>query len=240
MLINADAKALEWYCAIALSKDPIGLREIIDGEDQHSDNQERFRLPSRLIAKTFLFRIIYGGGARGFAGDSNFGTIGGERFWQSAIDAFYEKYQGVFEWHKRLVEHATQFGSIRIPTGRVYQYNQRELIRNIDYWRPKVLNYCVQGLGAYVMVLIRSILWEKLIEFEQVHGYKPLIVDTVHDSVLLDTEAKWCYNICTMIKDSFDLVPIRFQELFDYDLGMPLRVEITKGMDWKNMEEVEV
>ena len=57
MLIEADFKALEWLCAVYLSKDKTGYDEIIRGIDQHSDNQARFRLPSRLVAKTFVFRL---------------------------------------------------------------------------------------------------------------------------------------------------------------------------------------
>lgn len=60
MLLQADAKALEWVCASYLSQDPIAMEEVLNNVDQHSDNQERFGLPSRLVAKTFVFRLIYG------------------------------------------------------------------------------------------------------------------------------------------------------------------------------------
>ena len=56
MLIEADAKQLEFLAAIYLSKDKVGYQEIKQGIDQHTDNQVRFKLPSRLVAKTFVFR----------------------------------------------------------------------------------------------------------------------------------------------------------------------------------------
>ena len=58
MLLKADAKALqlEWRVAVELSGDKVGLEEIINGYDAHEDNRQRFGLPSRLIAKTLLFR----------------------------------------------------------------------------------------------------------------------------------------------------------------------------------------
>ena len=56
MLIEADAKQLEFLAAIYLSKDKVGYSEIIDGVDQHTDNQKRLDLPSRLLAKKFVFR----------------------------------------------------------------------------------------------------------------------------------------------------------------------------------------
>lgn len=56
-LINVDAKHLDWTTAVYLSQDEVGIREIKEGFDLHTDNQKVFGLPSRLIAKIFLFRI---------------------------------------------------------------------------------------------------------------------------------------------------------------------------------------
>jgi len=56
MLLQTDASQLEWRTALELSKDWTGINEIIGGEDTHAKNQEAFGLPSRLIAKIFLFR----------------------------------------------------------------------------------------------------------------------------------------------------------------------------------------
>jgi DNA polymerase I-like protein with 3'-5' exonuclease and polymerase domains len=78
MLLNADAKQLEWICATYLSQDKVAIDEINNQVDQHADNQERFGLPSRLIAKTFVFRLIYGGSAFSYANDPNFKDIGNE------------------------------------------------------------------------------------------------------------------------------------------------------------------
>ena len=56
MLVNADAKGLEWIAGTFLSQDKVAMEEIWSGMDQHSDNQKTFGLPSRLIAKVFVFR----------------------------------------------------------------------------------------------------------------------------------------------------------------------------------------
>jgi len=56
MLVNADFRALEWLGAVFLSQDPVGYKEIHANVDQHTENQKAFALPSRLIAKTFVFR----------------------------------------------------------------------------------------------------------------------------------------------------------------------------------------
>ena len=47
---------LEWRVALELSNDLVGIEEVLKGEDTHANNQKAFDLPSRLIAKIFLFR----------------------------------------------------------------------------------------------------------------------------------------------------------------------------------------
>ena len=56
MLIEGDAKALEVVGAAYLSGDKVLCQEIIDGVDIHGENQKRFGLTTRLIAKTLKFR----------------------------------------------------------------------------------------------------------------------------------------------------------------------------------------
>jgi hypothetical protein len=42
--------------AVYLSKDKVWYEEIRNEVDQHTENQKAFGLPSRLIAKKFVFR----------------------------------------------------------------------------------------------------------------------------------------------------------------------------------------
>ena len=56
MLFQSDANALEIRVAAYLSQDEVLMQEIIDGVDLHTDNQKRFGLPTRLLAKVLNFR----------------------------------------------------------------------------------------------------------------------------------------------------------------------------------------
>ena len=49
MLLNADAKQLEWICATYLSQDKVAIDEINNQVDQHADNQERFGLDRKSV-----------------------------------------------------------------------------------------------------------------------------------------------------------------------------------------------
>ena len=57
-IVNCDAKALEWFGGTFLSKDKVAKEEILNHIDQHTHNQTTFGLPSRLIAKKFVFRKL--------------------------------------------------------------------------------------------------------------------------------------------------------------------------------------
>ena len=122
MLLVGDAKQLEWIGATYLSQDKVAIDEINREVDMHADNQERFNLPTRLIAKTFVFRLIYGGSAYSYSVDPNFREIGNEAFWQDVIDKFYTKYSGLKKWHEEILHTATRDRQLVMPTGRIYPF----------------------------------------------------------------------------------------------------------------------
>jgi len=235
MLLQADAKALEWVCASYLSQDQTAIKEIWDSVDQHTDNQTRFGLPSRLIAKTFVFRLIYGGSAYSYANDHNFSSIGNEEFWQGVIDQFYEKYSGLKIWHEQLLDKAMRDGQLTMPTGRFYKFEPEVKYGKVKFPRTKILNYPVQGLGADLMSLARVSLRNRLKDKEGV-----LLVNTVHDSIILDFDPKVWDNISLvqLVTNCFNDVPLNYKKIFGSEFNLPMRVQCEVGPDWGNMEEV--
>lgn len=231
MIINADAKALEWLGAVYLSGDPTGYAEIRAGIDQHSVNQEAFGLPSRLIAKTFVFRLIYGGGAYSYANDPNFmGVSTDEKFWQKVIDAFYRKYSDIHVWHGLLEHEAMSTGKVCIPTGRTFSFRPDEKGR----WpRTQILNYPVQGFGADLMVLARVLLRDSLRAFYP----RGLVgVCTVHDSIVWDCPKDIVDDVVAMIYKTWDTIPLEFEKRFGVPFDLPTKVEVSVGPTWKMKE----
>ena len=234
MLLQADAKALEWVCATYLSQDKIAIKEIWDGTDQHTDNQLRFGLPSRLIAKTFVFRLIYGGSAYSYANDPNFTDVSKqESFWQNVIDEFYNKYQGLGQWHKDIVNKAMMDRQLTMPTGRVYKYEPEVKYGKAKWPRTKILNYPVQGLGADLMAIARVSLSNRLKDIKDVK-----LINTVHDSIIVDFNEKVCDNnsIVRLVDKCFTDIPANFEKLFGVKFNLPMRVECQIGPNWGNME----
>ena len=235
MLLQADAKQLEWIGATYLSQDKVAIDEILREVDMHSENQKRFKLPSRLIAKTFVFRLIYGGSAYSYAHDPDFRDIGNESFWQDVIDAFYNKYQRLYKWHEEIQFKAKREQKLIMPTGRIYHFEPEVKFDRVKYPRTKILNYPVQGLGADLMAIARVSLRNRL------KGKKGIqLVNTVHDSIIVDFDPKVCYtnDLVNIVDKCFNDVPDNFKKLFGVVFNLPMRVECEVGNSWGNMETI--
>lgn len=210
----------------------MGMQEILDNVDQHAENQERFKLPSRLIAKTFIFRLVYGGGAWSYAHDPAFASVGGsERFWQGVIDQFYDKYKGLHRWHTKIVQEVVGSGRLVMPTGRIYTYTKD---KHGEWPRTTILNYPVQGLGADLMMIGRISFFRRL----KASKLPALLVSSIHDSLVVDVDndKEVCYNICIMMKKSIEDIPMNFERLFGVKFNLPMKSEITMGVNKKAME----
>lgn len=144
MIANLDAAQLEWRVVAHNSGDKVAIQEILDGADFHSDNQAKFKLPSRLIAKVFLFRAIFKGSAYAYSVDNDFKHLGGQKFWQNIIDRFYEKYTGIYQYHASLIREATSTGQVISNSGRIYRFEPRMKRGLLTYPENDIVNFPVK------------------------------------------------------------------------------------------------
>lgn len=208
----------------------------MDGVDIHQNNKERFKLPERRIAKIFVFRLIYGGQAYSYAHDSDFNHISkSQDYWQGVVDEFYKKYSGINEWHESLVRTVLDQGRLVMPTGRVFSFDRSDVAKRLWFWRPKILNYPVQGTGADLVAIGRVTIWKRL----RKQGIPVKFVSTVHDSIDIDCES--CYNnrVCSIIDQSIRDVPNNFERLFGVPFDLPLNIEIGCGPDLAHLTPYE-
>lgn len=234
MIVNADAKALEINGCAYLSQDEILLQEIWNNVDIHEENRKRFNLPTRLIAKTFVFRLIYGGSAYSYANDPDFTNVStNEKFWQKVIDAFYEKYSGVYDWHKEIIQTVTMTGKLVMPTGRQYNYAPKPGWGGGLKWpETTIKNYPVQGLGADIMAIIRVDFARR---FKQLNY--GVLVSTVHDSIVVDIHKEYLEDTVKLFNNVFKDMPKRFYNLFNVEYNLPLKCECSYGNNMKELEE---
>ena len=236
MLVHADVKGLEIVAAGYLSQDPILMSEIVDQFDFHADNQARFKLPNRTVAKQFVFKLLYGGTAYGYTVDAKFNWISRkESFWQDMIDSYYDKYKGIAAWHKQIIATVTETSQLVMPTGRVYQFQRYPAYGGGMKWPiTQIKNYPVQGLGADLVAIGRVALWKRV---KKAMWAPVLFQSTVHDSIDLDTTPELCYNICKLAKESIEDIPLNFERLFGVKFNLPVTAEIKYG---NNLGEMTV
>jgi DNA polymerase I-like protein with 3'-5' exonuclease and polymerase domains len=219
MLISADVKGLEVVTAAWLSNDNTLRQEIVDGVDIHQANQDVFNLPTRLVAKRFKFKMIYGGTAPGFTNDPDLKITGfSQKKWEQVIEDYYTKYSGIARWHSDIINEVISTGFLEIPSGRVFDY--RQLLQYQDwYYLPKIKNYPVQGFGADIVKIARISLARR---WQPEYGK---LVNTIHDSIVLDSPANSWYNISTVVKEVFKDLPTNLSKMYQIDWDLPIGVE---------------
>lgn len=242
MIINVDAKSLEWCTYLFLSQDKVGIEEWIGvindptKNDIHRSNQEAFALPSRLIAKIFLFRWIYRGSAFAYSRDPDFtGVSRKPDFWQDVIDRYYTKYHGIYDIHMRYIKEATTTGSVVSPFGREYTFHPKVNYKGeIIMPESDIVNWPNQGVGADVMAVARVAVRSRLKRYNVPNR----MVNTVHDSLVADAPEKekdfWIDTFCQVFKD----LPKLIEQAYGVPWNVPMLGEASVGSNMKDLVEV--
>jgi DNA polymerase I-like protein with 3'-5' exonuclease and polymerase domains len=228
-IVQVDAGQIEWRAAVFLSDDAVGRKELEDGVDMHTVNQALYKLPERVTAKRFLFKLIYGASAYGYSQDPEFTHVSTkEKFWQNVIDKTYEKYPGLYRWHVGLVQTAIATGKIVVPSGREFEFHDAANPRE----RPKILNYPCQGFSADIMMIARISAYRRLKSLSDVK-----FVGTIHDSLVLDISAKHLDFVCNTLYTVFDDLAGNVSKMFNIDFNVPLTSEVEYGPNLGDMQE---
>lgn len=234
MLIQIDAAQLEWRVLAWLAGDRLALREINDGIDFHSENQTLFGLPSRLIAKIYLFRTIYRGSGWSFANDSNFmGVSDKPDFWDNINEKFYEKYHEINAWHLKLAQTVAEKKPIISPFGREWMI---DLLPDGKLPWTVFTNYPVQGTGADIMMIGRISLARRLNTFGLTQAK---LVSTVHDSIVLDCPTSMVPTIGSLAIEVFNDIPGNVKKMFGINLPCSFPGEVKVGHNLKDMVKLD-
>ena len=244
MIVNVDAKALEWCTELFLSQDKVGIDEwqgVIDDptkNDIHRANQTAFNLPSRLIAKVFLFRWIYRGSAYAYSMDNDFKGVSRKvDFWQEVIDRYYNKYSGIYDFHIRIIKEAKKNGVLTSPFGRSYNYAPTKNWRGELVWsEPDITNYINQGLGADVMAVARVVIRQRM----KREGLKSKLILTVHDSVVADCPDVEVKAVASLFDLTFRELPKLITQAYGVDWNVPMLGEVSVGPNMLELTEVKL
>jgi DNA polymerase I-like protein with 3'-5' exonuclease and polymerase domains len=239
MLINCDVKSLEVVVAADRYRDAVLQDELIRKLDLHALNQAKFKLPDRVTAKRFIFKLLYGASAFGYAMDSDFIGVGySQRRWQKVIDAFYEKYTGVGKGHQLDTEYVMKNGYLEIPSGRYFNYK----LFTPEWGGPakwpitKIKNYPIQGFGADLVMLARV---EFFKQFKR-SGLEGHFICTVHDSLVADVPSKNVEQTAAMMAASVAKIPEMCYNNWSYKFSLPVTSEILVGPNKRDMVELKL
>jgi DNA polymerase I-like protein with 3'-5' exonuclease and polymerase domains len=226
-LVEIDYSQLEFRVAGILATDETVKREVESGFDVHAytakvltDNGE---VTDRGAAKASTFRPLYGG-------------TQGTPAQQIYFKEFFGKYQGIFKWHDKLQNEAISTKVVTTATGRQFSFFpdcERNRSGNANF-KTQIVNYPVQSVAtAEIVPLGVILLFNKLKE----KGLQSVVINTVHDSVLIDTHP----DEIDIVKEIGPQCLLDAQEEAKKRFGLPdyipLEVEMSRGNNWMDQQD---
>ena len=231
ILIESDYSGLEFRTACELSRDAQGIADILEGKDIHRQtasiinqcDEEAVTKSMRQKAKAFSFLPLFGGT-----------SFGHPPHIAKYLDGFYDIYKGIYGWHQSLMTGTLRNGTVETPSGRQYFWPDVQRTRNNRVSNStQILNYPVQGFSADI-VQLACIRAHKLFKAAKL---KSKLILTVHDSLVVDTHPLEIEKVKTALRSAMTLVGEETKKRFDYELVVPLEIEITGGINWLEQNE---
>ena len=226
-IMEADFAQLEFRVAAFLSQDPVAMAEIATGFDVHSYTAKVItdagQPTSRQAAKEHTFAPLFG--ATGY---------GRSKAEEAYYHHFNEKYEGVAAWHKALGDEAIRFQKITNVSGRQYAFPDVSRRKNgTPTHFTMIKNYPVQGFATGDVVPV------VLIELEQrLIPYQSCLVNTVHDSAVIDIHPDEKDIVIQIIQDMNDGLNDLVEKAYGIRMNVPLLLEAKIGPNWLDTKDV--
>jgi len=228
-IMEADFAQLEFRVAAFLSQDKTAIDEVTTGFDVHSYTakviSDAGQSISRQDAKAHTFAPLYGA--------SGFGRTPAEAAY---YQQFTTKYSGIGAWHKRLAKEVITTGNVRTPSGREFAFPlaTRRANGSITYF-TQVKNYPVQSFATADIVPVSLIYIDKML---QANKLQSCVVNTVHDSIVIDVHPSEKEKVIRIIKRTNDVLVDIVNKKWDIDFNVPLLLEAKIGKNWLDTKDV--
>jgi DNA polymerase-1 len=243
-IMVADLAQIEWRVAAFLSRDPVMMREVLEGIDCHTDNAIRFFKADpadknwkniRTDAKIFVFRMIYGGSAYGFYMDPKMPSYS-KKQWFNIVRDFQDKYKGLIAWQEENLRIASQNNGVIIsPTGRRFKFDRD--VRKGGYKRTQVCNYPVQSVAtADIMPLAMVIIYRAM----RNAGLRAKCRGQVHDSLIFDTPDNELHKLSRLCINVFEALPKKIEETWGFEFDLPLTGDIEYGPNYGTLKKLQI
>jgi DNA polymerase I-like protein with 3'-5' exonuclease and polymerase domains len=226
-ICEADFAQLEFRTAAYLAQDEVAMEEIATGFDVHSYTAQVIsdagQPTSRQEAKAHTFAPLFG--ATGY---------GRSKAEEAYYIHFNEKYKGVAAWHKNLADEAIRFNKITNVSGRQYAFPdvKRNARGGVSHF-TMIKNYPVQGFATGDVVPV------VLIELEErLKGLRSCLVNTVHDSTVIDIHPEEKEIVLQIIEDMNEGLTDLIEQAYNVKMNVPLLLESKIGPNWLDVQDV--
>jgi len=226
-IMEADFAQLEFRVAAFLGQDKIAMDEVSTGFDVHAYTakviSDAGQTTSRQDAKAHTFAPLYGA--------SGYGRTPAEAAYYKQ---FTTKYKGIAQWHDRLAKEAINTGMITTPSGRQFSFPDITRRRNgtVSHF-TQIKNYPVQSFATADIVPVALLHIDKLLV-----GLKSCIVNSVHDSIVIDVHPNETTDVINVIHETNKVLTQLIEQQWNIDFNVPLLLEAKIGSNWLDTKDV--
>lgn len=248
-LISADYKSIEPRCEAQMSGDIMKISDIINGVDDHTKNlalkegidyniaEEKVKSgeweKKRSEIKGFTFAVQYDASAKPKSISYNSGLD--VELVANLLIARRRAYPKLHLYYDWLQAEINRKGEYSDPWGRRYKFKKyppRKGETQEKYNNNQIQNYRTQGFATATIVLsMIGLFWrEKAIYNRE----KYLMINTVHDSLMLDCRKKDLENAkkdLTILTEADKIS----KEKFNYNFIVPIEIDISEGSSWSDL-----
>ena len=226
-VMEADFAQLEFRAAAYLSQDEVAIEEVSTGFDVHAYTAKVItdagQPTSRQDAKAHTFAPLYGA--------TGFGRTKAEAAY---YEHFNSKYKGVAAWHTRLAKEAVTTQKITTPSGREFAFPDvvRKSTGRVSHF-TQIKNYPVQSFATADIVPIVLLHIDELLK-----GMQSCIVNSVHDSIVIDVHPDEEAQVINIIDATNKALPELITLRWGVDFNVPLLLEAKIGPNWLDVKDV--
>ena len=220
------------------------IKEMVDAGDEGW-------IKKRKKAKGPGFLIVYGGGATTMAKNTGLPIEDCKNF----IARYYERYIGVALWQETVKEEvestrkpSTKRTELGLPsgvgyytsiTGRRYVFQEYDAPEwmgsgSVSFSPTQLKNYPIQGFstGDLVPLAVGKLYRVLKNNPKKLPQDKIKLINTVHDSVLLDVHESVVEVTADVVKKVMERTPKYFEDIYKVKFDLPLPVEVSYGRTW--------
>lgn len=256
-LVEIDFKQLEIVALAQLSKDKQLISDIEYGIDIHAElyNQVFGRIPTKEERRNFkraTFALLYGAGPSKIAKTVGISMADAKKF----IASWSRRYpETILYWDKvhASVKASRQVtglknadgkpiavGKYQMPTGRILTFTESYVEWRVepDFSPNDTRNYPIQSFATGDLVPLFLGKLYRILLSQPWYKDNCVLVNTVHDSVILDCKKEQLDNLQIVLKNVFENMNRYIKKEFGIDMELKLETTVSYGPDWNNQLEL--